>query len=39
MQIKQAENWVQWLAFVKGQMVGSIKVGILIASDLLLSAA
>jgi len=33
------ENRVQWLAFVKGWTVRSIKEGILMASDLLLSAA
>jgi hypothetical protein len=38
MQIQQAENRVRWLAFVKGRTVGSIKAGILMASDLLLSA-
>ena len=38
MQIQQADYRVQWLAFVKGRTVGSIKVGILMASDLFLSA-
>jgi hypothetical protein len=37
--MQQAENPVRWLAFVKGRTVGSIKAGILIASNLLLSVA